>query len=199
VSPVALSPAFVAGLVSFVSPCCLPMVPIYLSYLAGIAGLEPTVATLASLPATFTVTTIAVRAPPSRTLIMLHAAAAGFSVIFVALGASASVLGVLLCMHLLLLRHGAGILIVLFGLHAAGLLRISWLYRERRAHRPHGWCRSRAQRHSRPGLRGRVVALHRSPAGLHPLAGRQDLSELRTHSTTRLRFTSDQRPRPSRS
>jgi len=67
---------------------------------------------------------------------MLHAAAfvAGFSVIFVALGASASVLGVLLRTHLLLLRHVAGILIVLFGLHTAGLLRISWLYRERRAH-----------------------------------------------------------------
>ncbi len=67
---------------------------------------------------------------------MLHAVAfvAGFSVIFVALGASASVLGVLLRTHLLLLHHVAGLLIVLFGLHTSGVLRVSWLYRERRAH-----------------------------------------------------------------
>ncbi len=136
-SSVELSLAFAAGLVSFVSPCCLPMVPMYLSYLAGIAGRGTPVAAFAS-PAstggTSAVTTAGVQ--PSRALILLHAAAfvAGFSVIFVALGASASVLGVLLRTHLLLLRHVAGILIVLFGLHTAGLLRVSWLYRERRAH-----------------------------------------------------------------
>lgn len=135
-SPVELGLAFVAGIVSFVSPCCLPMVPMYLSYLAGIAGRGTTVTALASPVGTGTGTAITMRAQPSRVLIMLHAAAfvAGFSVIFVALGASASVLGVLLRTHLLLLRHVAGVLIVLFGLHTAGLLRLSWLYRERRAH-----------------------------------------------------------------
>jgi len=133
VSPIELGLAVVAGLVSFISPCCLPMVPMYLSYLAGIAGRGTTVAALASPTSTGAVT--AVRAQPSHALIMLHAAAfvAGFSVIFVALGASASVLGVLLRTHLLLLRHVAGILIVLFGLHTAGFPRVSWLYRERRA------------------------------------------------------------------
>ncbi|MDQ2831559.1 MAG: cytochrome c biogenesis protein CcdA [Chloroflexota bacterium] len=135
-SPVELGLAFVAGLVSFASPCCLPMVPMYLSYLAGIAGRGTVVTALAPPAGTGTGTAIAMRAQPSRALIMLHAAAfvAGFSVIFVALGASASVLGVLLRTHLLLLRHVAGVLIVLFGLHTAGLLRVSWLYRERRAH-----------------------------------------------------------------
>jgi len=135
-SPVELGLAFVAGLVSFVSPCCLPMVPMYLSYLAGIAGRGTVVTALASPAGTGAGPAIAVRVQPSRALIMLHAAAfvAGFSVIFVALGASASVLGVLLRTHLLLLRHVAGILIVLFGLHTAGVLRVSWLYRERRAH-----------------------------------------------------------------
>jgi cytochrome c-type biogenesis protein len=75
-------------------------------------------------------------AAPSRWLILLHASAfaAGFSVVFVALGASASMLGVFLHLHRLLLRHVAGVLIVLFGLHTAGLLRLAWLYRERRAH-----------------------------------------------------------------
>ena len=131
-SPVELGLAFVAGLVSFVSPCCLPMVPMYLSYLAGIAGRGATT-TSAALGGTSAVATV--RVQPSRALIMLHAVAfvAGFSVIFVALGASASVLGMLLRTHLLLLRHVAGVLIVLFGLHMAGVLRVSWLYRERRA------------------------------------------------------------------
>ncbi len=135
-NPVEIGLAFVAGLVSFVSPCCLPMVPMYLSYLAGIAGRGTAVTALASPAGTGPGTATAVRVQPSRALIMLHAAAfvAGFSVIFVALGASASVLGVLLRTHLLLLRHVAGLLIVLFGLHTAGLLRVSWLYRERRAH-----------------------------------------------------------------
>ncbi len=135
-SPVELGLAVVAGLVSFVSPCCLPMVPMYLSYLAGIAGRGTAITALTFPIGTGTGPAVAVRVWPSRAVIMLHAAAfvAGFSVIFVALGASASVLGVLLRTHLLLLRHVAGLLIVLFGLHTAGVLRVSWLYRERRAH-----------------------------------------------------------------
>ncbi len=135
-SLVELGLAVVAGLVSFVSPCCLPMVPMYLSYLAGIAGRGTAITALTFPIGTGTGPAVAVRVRPSRAVIMLHAAAfvAGFSVIFVALGASASVLGVLLRTHLLLLRHVAGLLIVLFGLHTAGVLRVSWLYRERRAH-----------------------------------------------------------------
>ena len=124
--------AFVAGVISFVSPCCLPMVPMYLSYLAGIAGRSTTGPVLQPLGATGTFAV----ARPSRLLIVLHAAAfvLGFSAVFVALGASASVLGVFLAGHRLFLRHAAGVLIVLFGLHTAGLLRLSWLYRERRPH-----------------------------------------------------------------
>ncbi len=82
------------------------MVPMYLSYLAGIAGRGTAVTALASPAGTGSGPAIAVRVQPSRALIMLHAAAfvAGFSVIFVALGASASVLGVLLRTRLLLLR-----------------------------------------------------------------------------------------------
>ena len=128
-SPVELVLAFAAGVVSFVSPCCLPMVPMYLSYLGGIAGRGTTqpVSQLASGGAVAVI-------QPSRGLILLHAAwfVAGFSAVFVALGASASMLGVFLRLHLLIVRHVAGIVIVLLGLHTAGILRLSWLYRERR-------------------------------------------------------------------
>lgn len=131
-SPVELGLAFVAGIVSFISPCCLPMVPLYLSYLAGIAGRGSgrTILGIARQGGAITL------APPSRWLILLHAACfvAGFSAVFVALGASASTLGSFLVGHLLVVRHAAGLLIVLFGLHMAGLLRLPWLYRERRLH-----------------------------------------------------------------
>lgn len=131
-SPVELGLALVAGVVSFISPCCLPMVPMYLSYLAGIAGRGAGRPVLQPAGAGATVAIAA----PARGLILLHATAfvAGFSVVFVALGASASLLGVFLLTHRLVLRHVAGALIVLFGLHTAGLLRLSWLYRERRPH-----------------------------------------------------------------
>jgi cytochrome c-type biogenesis protein len=130
-SPFELGLALVAGIVSFISPCCLPMVPMYLSYLAGIAGRSTNRPVLQTAGGG----AVAVAAP-SRWLILLHACAfvAGFGVVFVALGASASMLGVFLHLHRLLLRHVAGVLIVLFGLHTAGLLRLAWLYRERRAH-----------------------------------------------------------------
>src|SRR5438874_6760922 len=123
--------ALVAGVASFISPCCLPMVPMYLSYLAGIAGRSTNRPVLQ--PAGGAAVAVAA---PSRWLVLLHASAfvAGFSVLFVALGASASMLGVFLHLHRLFLRQVAGAMIVLFGLHTAGLLRLSWLYRERRAH-----------------------------------------------------------------
>ena len=130
-SPIELGLAFVAGVVSFVSPCCLPMVPIYLSYLAGIAGRSAAPPMLQ--PAGGAAVAVAA---PSRWLILLHASAfvAGFSVVFVALGASASMLGVFLHLHRLMVRHIAGVIIVLLGLHTARILRLSWLYRERRVH-----------------------------------------------------------------
>lgn len=143
-NPVELGLAVAAGVVSFVSPCCLPMVPMYLSYLGGIAGrtngplaLRSTggAGTAPIMPPAGGAAAVAI-ARPSRWLVLPHAVAfvAGFSAVFVALGASASVLGVFLRLHLLVVRHVAGILIVLFGLHTAGFLRLAWLYRERRPH-----------------------------------------------------------------
>jgi len=101
----------------------------YLSYLAGIAGRSQTVPVLQPAGQVTLAT-----AQPSRVLVLLHAAwfVVGFSTVFVALGASASVVGGLLLPHLLVIRHAAGVLIILFGLQTAGVLRLSWLYRERR-------------------------------------------------------------------
>ncbi len=129
-SPFELGLAFLAGLVSFVSPCCLPMAPMYLSYLGGIAGRGEGNSALQTVGGGVVVIA------PARRIILLHAVwfVAGFSTVFVALGATASVLGVFLVLHRPLLRHGAGVLIILFGLHTAGVLRLPWLYRERRLH-----------------------------------------------------------------
>jgi len=109
--------AFLAGVVSFVSPCCLPMAPMYISYLAGLAGGDRAGAMGRST---------------GRWLVIMHAACfvGGFTMVFVALGASASVLGELLRTHLILVRHVSGLLIIGLGLHTAGLLRIPWLYRD---------------------------------------------------------------------
>lgn len=113
-----LSLAFLAGIASFISPCCLPMVPMYLSYLAGIAGGERTPGPGGPRG--------------SRWLVLRHAACfvVGLALVFVALGASASVLGAVLRSHRLLVRHVAGLVIVMFGLHTAGIVRLGWLQRE---------------------------------------------------------------------
>ncbi len=134
-SPIELGLALVAGLASFLSPCCLPMVPMYLSYLAGIAGRDSGGGAVLQ-PAGPSAVGVTVVASPARWRVVLHAAlfVAGFAVVFVALGASASVLGATLRAHLLLVRRVAGVTIVVFGLQTAGVLRLPWLMRERRPH-----------------------------------------------------------------
>jgi cytochrome c-type biogenesis protein len=119
--------ALVAGVLSFLSPCVLPLMPAYLSYVTGISLddlREPRAATAA---------------PRRRLWLGSLGFVAGFSAVFVALGASATVVGRLLAGLRLDLgfvsltpQTFAGLLIVAFGLHLLGLLRIGWLYRERR-------------------------------------------------------------------
>ncbi len=111
--------ALLAGLISFLSPCVLPLVPPYLVYLAGtslerFADKEPE-------PQVKRETVIA------SALFVL-----GFSTVFVALGASASVFGSLIRAYSGPLATIAGILIIIMGLHFLGLTRISWLYRQKR-------------------------------------------------------------------
>ncbi|MDF2998971.1 MAG: cytochrome c biosis protein transrane region [Xanthobacteraceae bacterium] len=118
---VTLPAAFVAGLASFASPCVLPLVPPYLCYLAGtsldqITHQAPT------------------NAAARRTLGAALLFVAGFSTVFVALGAGASVVGGYLRLYSQELAIIAGISILLMGLHFLGLLRFDWLTRTKRVH-----------------------------------------------------------------
>jgi cytochrome c-type biogenesis protein len=112
--------ALFAGLISFLSPCVLPLVPPYLVYLAG-ASLER----LADAEPEPMV--------KRETVFAALLFVAGFSTVFVALGASASAVGGLLRMYSDVLATVAGIAIIVMGLHFLGLTPISLLMREKRA------------------------------------------------------------------
>jgi cytochrome c-type biogenesis protein len=113
--------ALAAGLVSFLSPCVLPLVPPYLVYLAG-ASLERLADRDAKTP------------PRARRETVLAALlfVCGFSTVFVALGASASVIGGLIRIYSAELAIVAGIVIIVMGLHFLGVFRIGALLREKR-------------------------------------------------------------------
>jgi cytochrome c-type biogenesis protein len=124
--------AFVAGLASFFSPCCLPLVPSYLAQLVGPGVMEAmrrgesaTVATNAG--------SIALTVPVRQTALRhSFAFVGGFSLAFITLGASASVLGGFLKSHQEAISQIGGLILIVLGLHFAGLIRIPFLYREGR-------------------------------------------------------------------
>ena len=111
--------AFLAGLVSFLSPCVLPLVPGYVSLISG-AGVEE------------------LKAPESRLLsrVMLNSVGfiLGFSVVFVTLGAISTEVGQLLARYKSVLAQVAGVVIIVFGLHLTGLFKIKALYTDARLH-----------------------------------------------------------------
>ena len=113
--------AFIAGLLSFLSPCILPMVPFYLSYLAGVSVNQVTGGEGVT------------RAVRLRAILAATLFAAGILTVFVALGASASVFGQMLREWFDVLRWVAAALIIAMGLHFLGVLRIGVLYRQFRA------------------------------------------------------------------
>jgi cytochrome c-type biogenesis protein len=119
---VTLFAAFLAGVLSFVSPCVLPLIPGYLSFVSGV--------TLDEMRGGAVVGT----SPGTRrkTVISSIAFVLGFSLVFISLGASATALGGFLMERLTLLGKVAGVIIILFGLHMMGVLRIGWLYSEKR-------------------------------------------------------------------
>ncbi|TME27313.1 MAG: cytochrome c biogenesis protein CcdA [Chloroflexi bacterium] len=100
------------GLLSFASPCCLPLLPAYLGMIAGSSG-------------------TARMADARRSTLLWNGLGfvAGLSLVFALLGASASALGVVLLQSRLLLMQIGGVLIVLFGLQMLGVLRLGWLAR----------------------------------------------------------------------
>jgi cytochrome c-type biogenesis protein len=116
---VSIPAALLAGLISFLSPCVLPLVPPYLVYLSGLS-LER----------------FADAEPEPRVRRETVAGAAlfvlGFSTVFVALGASASAIGYLIRIYADVFAKVAGIAIIIMGLHFLGLFRIGFLMREKR-------------------------------------------------------------------
>lgn len=121
--------AFLAGLASFLSPCVLPIVPSYVGFVTGL--------TLDELRADGA----DARAARRRAALLAALFVLGFSTVFVALGAGASAAGRLLRDALPALQVVGGVVVVLFGAHLLGVLRVPALLRERRltlARRPAG-------------------------------------------------------------
>jgi cytochrome c-type biogenesis protein len=104
--------AFLGGVVSFASPCCLPLVPAYVGYMVGTAS----------------------GGPHARRTSLFHGLAftAGFSVVFVAFWASIGLVGYVLADHVTLLRQLGGGLLVFLGLHVAGVINVTALWRDTR-------------------------------------------------------------------
>ncbi len=110
--------AFVAGVVSFLSPCVLPLIPGYLSMLSGASMEELKASGGAALVGRIFRNSIAF--------------VVGFSVVFVALGASATWVGSFLLARRTVFNIVAGAIIIIFGLHLTGLVKIPLLYRDAR-------------------------------------------------------------------
>jgi cytochrome c-type biogenesis protein len=132
--------AMLAGLLSFISPCVLPLVPAYIGYLTGQAA--NTVSSSLAAVGAASASDTEVQSGPSRWAVFLHGVffVAGFSLIFVMLGISAGALGQLgrqfLQINDWIIRIG-GLLIIVLGLHTMGVIRIPFLYYDsRRQSRP---------------------------------------------------------------
>jgi len=122
---VTFAAAFAAGLLSFLSPCVLPLVPAYLGFITGM-GLDE------------------MREAPSRAAVVVPALffVSGFSLVFLLMGASASLLGAMLTQYQSWIARIGGVLIIIFGLHLLGVFRLTPLMRERRlqlSSGPKGW------------------------------------------------------------
>ena len=121
--------AFVAGLLSFLSPCVLPLIPSYIAYITGLS--------FADLQADHPSHII-------RQKSILHSLffICGFTLVFVLLGASATYLGSFLQQHAAIIRKVGGVLLVLLGLHVTGLIPLKFLLGEKRVsvkHKPAGY------------------------------------------------------------
>src|SRR5256885_2908828 len=123
-TPLSMGIAFAAGLASFLSPCVLPLVPIYHAQLVGQSVNQSTGQN---------------HSAALRLTTFLHAVTfvIGFTLAFVALGATASTLGSFLRNNQMILRQIGGVILVMLGLHLTGVLRLPFLYMQRRiAFRP---------------------------------------------------------------
>ena len=107
--------AFVAGLLSFLSPCVLPLVPSYLGFITGLSLNEMSA---------------------RRRVALIHSLlfVSGFSLVFILLGMGATALGRALNYHQVWLQRVGGVLIILFGIYLLGIFRLGFLERESRLH-----------------------------------------------------------------
>lgn len=124
--------AFIAGLLSFLSPCVLPLIPSYIMYITGISYADM----LAEHPSHII-----------RQKSILHSLCfiCGFTVVFVLLGASATYIGSFLNEHAAVIRKVGGALLVLLGVHVTGILPLKFLLGEKRVsikHKPAGYAGS---------------------------------------------------------
>lgn len=118
---VTLLAAFAAGFLSFISPCVLPLIPGYISFISGMTLEEMQGATGA-------------RSSQGRVLLASCAFVLGFTVIFVAAGASASALGRFIYAQSPILEKIAGTILIVLGLHMMGVFRIRLLENDKRIH-----------------------------------------------------------------
>ena len=119
-SNIGIISAFAAGLISFLSPCVLPLVPGYISYIAGGASLSTR--------------TEAIRVGRLSSLGFSLCFVLGFTTVFVLLGASATALGQVLLGYRFEMNLIGGGIVILFGLFMLGTLRPAWMMREARFH-----------------------------------------------------------------
>src|SRR4030043_1831914 len=111
--------AFTAGLLSFASPCVLPLVPSYITYITGVSFKE--------------LVDVEVRSK-LRWATIFHSLffIIGFSLVFILMGASATYLGQLLAQYQYWIMKGGGVLIILLGIHFTGIINIPFLHIEKR-------------------------------------------------------------------
>lgn len=110
--------AFAGGLISFASPCVLPLMPGYIGYISGVSAEEAE--------------KFARRTYFAHVMVHTVIFGIGFTSVFVGFGLTATSIGGFLSAHALLFQRAAGVLIILFGLQMTGILKVAWLYRERR-------------------------------------------------------------------
>ncbi len=113
---VSIITALIAGVLSFVSPCVLPLIPAYISYISGASLQEIQSGEVSS----------------KKIIINSIAFVLGFSTVFILLGASASLIGKVLSRHMNTFKVVAGIIIIIFGLHMTGIIRIKFLNYEKK-------------------------------------------------------------------
>lgn len=108
--------AFSAGVVSFLSPCVLPLIPGYLSFMTGLTAAE-----------------LAEGRDRARIAVPAMLFVLGFTAVFVSLGATASVLGRFLVDYRIIIEKLAGVAVIAFGVLMLGIIKVPWLYGEARA------------------------------------------------------------------